>query len=190
VGELTDITNEYNDSVREFGAEAPPFSQSIGQRAALCNEAYDIIIRSGGSPEQEMATAEFSVLAGSQEKAREIAQRVVDAKPNPGAIVRGLRVIGTLQFQSMDLDSGRATYARAAHIYDSHPYNAAPPLEKAGYNSYTEIDWANLEWGAHQCSEARDHLARSIAILQGVGNPIGQTKDQIDASASGINACT
>ncbi|MGH3981947.1 MAG: hypothetical protein ACRDST_04435 [Pseudonocardiaceae bacterium] len=140
INQINNIVKTYNETVFQYGAKAPPLSETQGERLALCNEAYDIILRAGGTPDQKNSIAVSFVLAGDTQKAKDIAQQVIDEYKDGGAVVVALRVIGTIEFQSGDIEAGRRTYERALRVFDEIPFSNAPTLYKVGYNSFTEID--------------------------------------------------
>ena len=191
VAQVNGIINENTRLTVEFGERAPTITSQQGPLETLCLEAFDLINSVGGTTNQQLTIAEVYVNhVGDPRKGRIIAQRLVEEADDGGARIKGLRVIGTVEFQSVrDLEAGRRAYGDALRIFDEARYADELPVTKAGYNSYTELEWAWREWYAQECGPARDHLEKGRSIWESIGSPPGATNDMLNAYSEGIAGC-
>ena len=145
---------------------AAQLSSMINAEATLlASQAVEVMDR---LPQRYVSSNEYNLVAtilmstGEFELAGRLLDRALVVARNPNDQRATLRSYGGLLIASGEIERGRAMYQQALDVSRRNPSPISYHTDWT--DAYTEMLWAGAELGQNNCPEAREHMARALAI--------------------------
>lgn len=138
----------------------------------IAGDAAELMEEVESSSFEKLSVAQGLLSAGEIGRAAELVEQAAAQATGLLEKVYANRFLAQVRFLTGDREGGRSAYRQALELLQQPAARSDSPLVRAFTAAYTELLWAQAEFGAGDCLAARDHLGNADRGFAALGTPL------------------